>query len=146
MNKMAFEEFEIKNTYQIRVRYADTDQMGVVYNGNYFKYFEIARTELMRKTGMPYKDFEAAGWIFPLVEAHANFIKSAHYDDLLDVETIVKVEYKPLVTFKYNIFRSDSTITTGYTVHSFVSKETQKPVKPPSIFWEVLARLKNLKD
>jgi acyl-CoA thioester hydrolase len=75
---------------QIRVRYAETDQMNVVYHGNYPQYFEVARAESIRGIGFTYKDMEEMGIIMPVVELHIKFIRPAHYDTLLTVKTILK--------------------------------------------------------
>ena len=74
----------------VRVRYAETDAMGVVYHGNYAPYFEVARVESIRQLGFSYKDMEKVGIIMPVIEWHAKFLRPAHYDDLLTVKTILK--------------------------------------------------------
>ena len=128
----------LKNTCQIRVRYAETDKMGIVYNGNYLTYFEVARVELMRKTGLPYPDFEKAGYQLPLVESHVNYKTSAFFDDLLNIESILNFEMKPVLKINYNIFRDNTTIATGYTVHSYYNYLLKKPVRPPKIFIDAI--------
>ncbi len=130
---------EISNTYQIRVRYADTDRMGFVNNGRYLTYFEIGRSELMRHHGLPYTEFEKRGFYLPLTESRVFYKNPAFYDDLLDIKTILKLELKATVRFDYNIFRSDTTIAKGYTVHVFMNRESRRPIKPPAIFREALA-------
>lgn len=132
------DDCRITNTAQVRVRYADTDKMGVVYNGKYFEYFEVGRAELMRSKGMSYTEFETAGYLLPLVETGAKFINSAYYDDLLDIQAEMIFENRATLRFEYNIFRSNSTIAKGYTVHTFMKSETMTPVKPPKIFIEAL--------
>src|ERR1700712_3705056 len=79
-----------ESTTQVRVRYAETDQMDVVYHGNYAQYFEVARAEAIRALGFTYKDMEAMGTYMPLTELHCHFIRPAHYDDLLSVKVILK--------------------------------------------------------
>jgi len=74
----------------IRVRYAETDQMDIVYYGNYAQYFEVGRAESIRQLGYTYKDMEAMGIRMPVVEFHAEFKRPAHYDDLITVKTILK--------------------------------------------------------
>ena len=122
----------------IRVRYAETDKMGVVYNGEYLTYLEVGRTELMRSKGLPYTEFEKAGYILPLIESYIKYHESAFYDDLLTVRASLSTERKAVVKFEYNILRDNTTIATGYTVHSFVKSETGRPVKPPKIFTDTL--------
>ena len=75
---------------KIRVRYGETDQMNVVYHGNYADYFEVARAESIRQLGLTYKEIEASGIGMPVVELHIKFLRPAHYDDLLTVRTILK--------------------------------------------------------
>jgi acyl-CoA thioester hydrolase len=75
---------------QVRVRYAETDQMNMVYHGNYAQYLEVGRAESIRQLGYTYKDMEALGIIMPIVELHLKFMRPAHYDDLLTVKTSLK--------------------------------------------------------
>ncbi len=133
------DEVIVTHVTQVRVRYADTDKMGIVYNGTYFTYFEVGRTELMRHFGLPYTEFEKEGYLLPLVETHACFKSSAHYDDILDIKATLKVERKPKVKFDYEIYRGDTLIATGYTVHSFIKAENRRPVKPPQMFFNVFS-------
>jgi len=135
---MNIEDFVFKHTTSLRVRYAETDKMGVVYNSNYFAYFEVGRTELMRNYGVPYTSLEKAGYILPVIETHAEFKNPALYDDILEIETNYRYKHSPIIRFEYNIFRADTTIAIGYTMHSFVNLKTLKPVKPPPALAEIL--------
>src|ERR1700750_3469452 len=76
--------------HQVRVRYAETDQMNVVYHGNYAQYFEVGRVEAIRQLGLSYKDLEASGIIMPVIEWTAKFLRPARYDDLLTIRTTLK--------------------------------------------------------
>jgi len=134
------DKISLKNTCQVRVRYAETDKMGVVYNGNYLTYFEVARVAFMRETGLPYTDLEKAGYQLPLVESHVNYKTPAYFDDLLNIEAILSFEMKPVLTINYNIFRDNTTIATGYTVHSYFSVNLKRPVRPPKIFIDALIK------
>lgn len=135
--------FIIENTTQIRVRYADTDKMGIVYNGNYLAFFEVGRTELMRSRGLPYTEFEAEGYLLPLVESHVNYKAPAYYDDLLNVVATLDVDaITSTLKFNYSVFRNDIFIANGYTIHSFLKTETMRPVRPPKFFIEKLQLLK----
>lgn len=136
------EEVVLSHTYRIRVRYADTDKMGIVYNGNYFTFFEIGRTELMRAHGMVYRDLEAAGYQLPLLASYAEYFSPGFYDDELDIEATLRFTYSPKLRIDYNIFRSDTTIAKGYTLHSFVKRENLRPVKPPRIFLDMIEKNK----
>ena len=100
--------FEINNTHQLYVRYAETDQMCVVYHSNYFIYFETGRNELMRKYGVSLPKFEATdNLFFPLIDCYAKFLLPAHYDELLTIDTILT--YDGLLTFKFeNIIKRNA--------------------------------------
>ncbi len=130
----------IKHTTQIRVRYAETDQMNVVYYSNYFVYFESGRTELLRSIGLPYTEFEKMGYILPVIEAYAKYYKSAAYDDLINVITILKELPAARIKLDYEIRdnKTNELIAEGYTVHSFVKSETRKPTRAPEIFLKTL--------
>ncbi len=130
-----------EHTFQIRVRYADTDKMGIVYNGNYLRYFEIGRTELMRHFGIPYKDFESNGFLLPLLEAKVEWKGTAHYDDLLNIAT----RFNPhnvgsRIRFDYQIFCEGKEIACGHTIHTFVRIDGFRAVKPPKFFLDKLKK------
>lgn len=128
---------------QIRVRYADTDKMGVVYNGNYLTYFEVGRTELMRYLGLPYIKLEEQGYILPLLESHVNYKRSAIYDDILNVKSIINLsELSTKIRFDYEIYVQDILIASGWTIHAFVLREKMKPVRPPKIILDLIEKLK----
>ncbi len=125
--------------YKVRVRYADVDKMGIVYNGNYLRYFEIGRTELMRSLGLPYKLVEEMGYLLPLIEAKIQWLGSAKYDDELEIHTAhAPVFDAPRIVFEYSIVCRGKEIAKGYTIHTFVRASDFKPVKPPSFFVEKL--------
>jgi len=129
----------ITHSHTIRVRYADTDKMGVVYNGNYLAYFEIGRTELLRSVGLPYAELESEGHLLPVREAHVAYHKPAYYDDELSIETTYT--YVPdvaVITLAYKIVRRSDVIATGYTKHSFVKADSWRPVRPPKRFVEAV--------
>lgn len=89
----------------IRVRYAETDQMNVVYYGNYAQYFEVARAESIRNLGFTYKEMEELGVIMPVVEMQTKFLRPAHYDDLLNIKTFLKelpVDYR--IVFEHEVY------------------------------------------
>jgi len=145
---MESEILELSSSTKVRVRYAETDKMGFVYNGMYFTYFEVGRTEMMRKVGLPYSELEKLGYQLPLVSAHVDFKSPAFYDDELEIVAHLKFERRATMKINYNIFRDNSTIAEGYTVHSFINAVTKKPVKPPKVFIEALesAVTKNVKE
>ena len=97
----------------IRVRYAETDQMNVVYYGNYAQYFEVARAESIRNLGLTYKEMEAAGVMMPVVELQTKFLRPAHYDDLLSIKTIMRelpVDHR--ILFEHEVFNQEKKLLT----------------------------------
>lgn len=114
--------------------------MGVVYYGNYLKYFEIGRTELLRAIGLPYVELERSGVLLPVLEAHAEYLLPAKYDDLLDIHATYPVQHTAMITMEYTIQRGTDTLVRGYTRHSFVDAATFKPVRPPQIFRQAIDR------
>ncbi len=127
-----------------RIRYADVDKMGVVYNGNYLRLFEIGRTELMRNYGIPYPEVEKLGYILPLVEACVKWKGSAKYDDLVEIRTEFNPEnLNSTIRFDYEILVDGKTIAIGYTVHSFVLSGKFRAVKPPKFFIEHIRKITN---
>ncbi len=111
----------------IRVRYAETDQMGYCYYANYFTWFEVGRSALMREAGKSYREVEEEGFILPVIEAHCNYKKPAIFDDLVTVETWVTYLRSRKVTFNYRIVRGEEQLVEGYTVHLPVNP-SGKPV------------------
>jgi acyl-CoA thioester hydrolase len=131
---------------KIRVYYEDTDQMGVVYYGNYARYYEIGRTEMIRDLGFTYKQMEELGIMLPARSLKINYLKSAYYDDLLTIRTIIdtipKVKF-PIKTEIYN--EKGELINSGETVLVFFSSVTNKPVAAPKYFIDEITRLFQLK-
>ena len=123
----------------VRVRYAETDKMGVVYHANYFTWFEIGRCELLRAIGRSYREMEASGIGLPVIEAHCEYRSPAHYDDELVVKTRGTLLSRARVEFDYEISRpSDATINAvGRTVHAAVDA-TGRPCRLPDYIRELL--------
>ena len=134
------EKITVEHATSVRVRYAETDQMGVVYNGNYFVYFEIGRTSLLRACGLPYSGLEKEGIMLPVIETHAVFRNPARYDDELTILTSYTLERRPVIRLEYRIYCGDNLIAEGYTTHSFIRSDTRKPVRPPQIFFDAIIR------
>jgi acyl-CoA thioester hydrolase len=130
----------ISYTTEIRVRYADTDQMKVVYHGKYLEYFEVGRAALIRSLGLPYSELEKRGILLPVVEAYAKYRIPVLYDDLIFVEAVVSELPKATLKIYYRIFRDGEKgpLADGYTIHSFLNVATGKPTRPPAYFMEVL--------
>ena len=116
-----------KNTTTIRIRYAETDQMGVVYHGNYAQFFEIGRTEWLRSTGITYKYMENNGVMLPVISLSTNFKKSALYDDEITVITTLKKTPAVKIEFDYKITnQNNELICTGNTILAFINMKTKK--------------------
>ncbi len=132
----------IKHTTDIRVRYADTDQMKFVYYGKFFEYFEQGRSDLLRDIGLPYPRIEEMGLILPVVEAHAKYKKPAKYDDLLHVVTYFKEMPVARVRIEYEVYRDGETdvLAEGYTIHTFVNAASGKPTRAPGQFMEAVEK------
>jgi acyl-CoA thioester hydrolase len=118
---------------QIRVCYADTDQMGYVYYGNYARYFEIARVECLRNLGFSYKELEASGIMLPVYDYCTRYLQPAQYDDLLTVKVLVKAVPKVRIVFDYEIYSvNQALLTTGSTTLVFINRQTKKPCPAPA--------------
>ena len=118
--------------FTVRVRYAETDQMGVVYHGNYAQYFEMGRVEWLRNLGVSYKWMEENGVMLPVVSLEMNFKKPARYDDILLVKTILKSQHSVKIEFDYEIYNvQNQLLTTGYSMLVFVDMKTGRPILPP---------------
>lgn len=124
---------------QIRVRYGETDQMGVVYHGNYAQYFEVGRVEWLRKFGVSYKQMEEEGIMLPVVSLSVNYKKSARYDDLIKVKTQLVKTPSATIEFNYEITNEDDEIlTTGNTVLVFININRNKPTRCPQYLLDKL--------
>ncbi len=108
---------------RVRVRYAETDQMGVVYYANYFVWFEIGRTELLRTLGGSYRELEASGVFLPVIDTACRYLQSSRYDDELEIRTEGQLISAIRVRFDYTVTRLADQVTTaqGYTVHAALS-------------------------
>ncbi len=131
----------ISSTTRIRVRYADTDQMRVVYYSKYLEYFEQGRSDLLREIGLPYPEIEKLGYYLPVVEAYVKYIQPARYDDLLEVKTTLKETPAARIRIHYEIARPEDSIPVaeGHTVHSILNAQTGKPVRAPQFLIEAIS-------
>jgi acyl-CoA thioester hydrolase len=127
--------------YPIRVRYAETDQMGFAYHAHYLRWFEIGRVEMLRSLGTSYRAVEESGTSLPVVEAHCRYLRPARFDDLLTVESGVLELHRASVRFAYRVIRDsdEELITLGHTGHCFLDRGG-RPVRPPPELAEVLRR------
>lgn len=115
---------------EIRVIYADTDAMGIVYHTNYIKWFEVGRTEYLRQIGFPYSQLEKEGVWLPLAEVNCNYKLPAVYDDVLLINTWISQLKSATVVMSYEIFRKETgeLLVTGMTKHA-ITDETLKPIR-----------------
>ena len=127
------------NEKQIRVRYGETDQMGVVYHGNYAQYFEVGRLEWLRALDISYKKMEEDGIILPVVSLSIKYKKSACYDDVIKVKTQLVKHPTASIEFEYEITNSlGEILTTGNTVLAFIDKLTNRPMRCPKFILDKL--------
>jgi acyl-CoA thioester hydrolase len=115
---------------QIRVRYSETDQMGVVYHANYLNWFEVGRTEFFRQAGFNYRELEQKGILLPVAEATVSFKQPALYDDLVEIRTWIE-EISPVrLTYAYELYRvaDEQLLVTGRTMHVFTNASL-KPIR-----------------
>ena len=117
---------------RVRVRYAETDQMGIVYYANYFVWFEVGRTDLLRQAGWSYRAMEAEGFSLPVIEAHCEYRQPAKYDDDLDVRTRGVLVSPVRVRFDYELVSAatSAVLATGHTVHATIDR-AGKPRRLP---------------
>lgn len=129
------------STTQTRVRYAETDQMGIVYYGNYAQYFEIGRVESMRQLGYSYKEMEADGVILPVVEMQIKYLRSAVYDDLLTIKTTLQeMPHDHRITFLQEVYNeAGKLLTSGHVTLYFLDNVTRKRTIMPGKLKEKLA-------
>jgi acyl-CoA thioester hydrolase len=127
-------------TSVVRVRYAETDQMGIVYYANYFVWFEIGRTDWLRHTGWSYREMESEGVALPVIEASCEYTQSARYDDELEIRTRGRATSGIRIAFEYDVVRrSDGALVAhGHTVHATVDR-SGRPIRMPARIKELMA-------
>ncbi|HBF89151.1 MAG TPA: thioesterase [Bacteroidales bacterium] len=131
----------ISNKTEIRITYADTDKMGYCYYGNYPRFYEIGRTELMRKLGLSYKELEESGIMMPVLSLNIKYIKPAFYDDIIVVETFIKEIPTSRIVFEYEVRNQYSDlINKGETVLAFVDDKSRKVVRVPDILFDKISK------
>ncbi len=130
--------------HNFRVRYAETDRMGVSYYANYFVWFELGRAEYLRALGVLYTDYEKSGVFLPAVEASCRYFQTTTYDDLLTIQVAVSHFGKTSVKFVYRILKDGKKAAEGYTIHAFVDRDN-RPIRIPA---EILQKvpIQELKD
>ena len=121
---------------KIKVRYAETDQMGVVYHGNYAQYLEIGRLEWLTALGISYKEMEANGVMLPVVSLSLNYKKPAFYDDVLTISTTLVKQPTASIEFNYEIHNSSGELlTTANTKLVFVNMKSNFPMRCPALYF-----------
>ncbi|MGV3560850.1 acyl-CoA thioesterase [Larkinella arboricola] len=124
----------------VRVRYADTDQMGYVYYGNYARYYEIGRVEALRSLGFHYKEMEASGVMMPVYENRSRYLRPARYDDLLTIRVTIREMPGVRIVFHYDIYNQNGEhLNTGETTLVFMQSGTGRITKAPT---DLTTRLK----
>lgn len=129
-------------TTEVRVSYRDTDQMGVVYYANYFAWFEVARTELLRSQGITYREIEKEKRLaLPAVEVHCKYKAPARYDDIVVIKTAITQMKNTSLRFDYTLFHKESgeLLATAYTMHVFID-ENRRPVRIPDFIRNVIEK------
>lgn len=125
------------NEISFRVRYAETDQMGVVYHGNYAQYLEMGRVEWLRQFGVSYKSMEENGIMLPVISLQVKFIKPAIYDDLLTVRTILKKTPTVKIEFDFEIYNeSGDILANANVVLAFIDMKRNRPTRCPEYLLE----------
>ncbi len=123
------------STTKIRVRYADTDQMGYMYYGNYAEFYEVGRVEMLRELGLTYKSMEESGIIMPVTDLQCKYIKPALYDEEITVRVILEQMPSVRIHFKYELYNEkNELINTGETTLVFINKERNRPCLPSADF------------
>lgn len=126
--------------FQKRVRYGEVDQMGYLYYGNYAQYYEIGRAEMIRSLGLSYRQMEdEEGVMMPVMSLNTRFVRPAHYDELLTIQTTLRKLPGKTITFHMEIFNEKNKLLNGGSVKlCFVDKNTGKTILPPALFLEKL--------
>lgn len=129
----------LKNRTTYRVIYGDTDKMGVAYYGNYLRWFEIGRTEMIRSWGLSYKSLEDRGVFLPVSEVHCKFVSSARYDEVVAIETTLDTGLRAGMKFDYEVFNEEKKklLATGYTIHVF-TEESGRVIRPPKFLRDLV--------
>ena len=127
-------------TTTVRVIYGDTDNMGIAYHANYFRWFEIGRSEMFRSLGLAYREIETKGIFLPVSEVGCKFTAPIRYDDLLVIETTLDPTVRGGMKFDYRIFRDneDTVLARGFSKHACLNRDG-KVVRPPAFITDLVA-------
>ncbi|MGE4272869.1 MAG: acyl-CoA thioesterase [Desulfitobacterium sp.] len=133
----------LTNQTPVRVRYAETDQMGIVYHSNYLVWFEVGRTEFLRSAGLDYTTFEKQGLAVAVVEAKCRYRRPALYDDQLIIETSLESFSSRKLTFTYKVLRDDTLLAEGTTIHVFVDRTGRSTDARKHPIWQEFEKIVN---
>lgn len=125
----------IHSVFQTRVRYVETDRMGVVHHSNYLNWFEAARIQMLDEIGLPYQEMESEGYLIPVISAELTYERPSFFDDRLDVHLYLRECPRARFNFDYEVKRADELLARGRTMHGFMSPSGQA-VRPPVHFVE----------
>ncbi len=132
----------MNEVHRTRVVFGDTDAMGIVYYGVYFRWFEIGRTELLRKSGIVYRHLNAMGIHLPVIETGCRYLRPARYDDEVRIFSRINQLAKARLGFEYRIESDGGVLTTGFTEHTFTDP-SGRVIRPPDT---IRAQLQRVKD
>ena len=131
---------------KITARYAETDQMGIIHNSVYAVWYEAARTEFIKISGITYSQLEAKGIMLPLTELGCKYLLPVHYEDEVTIETrITRISFAK-VTFGYRVLLNGNVMNEGFTSHGFVDSKTFKPLNIKKVFPEFYEKLKSIRE
>lgn len=129
----------IESKSEIRVRYAETDMMGVVYHGSYLPWLEVGRTDMFRNEGLSYRKLEDDGYSLPVLSVAVKYHRPAVYDDLIQISVCLRERPRLRITLEYELKRGDELIATATTEHAFIDKSGY-PTRPPRDFTDLVAK------
>ena len=132
-------------TTHYRVRYSDTDQMGVVYYGNYPRFYEIGRSEMIRDLGYTYKELEKTGVFMPVASVNAKYLRPIYYDEMITIETTLKKMPQARMVFYHTIYNEKQEVVhTAEVTLVFLDGKTNRPVRVPRYMLEALEKMTDL--
>lgn len=123
----------------VRVRYSETDQMGIVHHSNYIHYLEVARIEFLDAIGIPYKDLESQGYRLPVIGLNIDYKRPAYFDDEIRIALTIARSPSIKMQIDYQLFSRDNLLVSAWTKHAFVNPQGM-PIKPPVVFWDNVAK------
>ncbi len=125
--------------FPMRVWYVDTDQMGIVHHSNYARYYEAARSDLMRSFGVSYAEMESRGIIMPVLEVHSKYLESAHFDEMITVRVILREIPRARISFDFEIYNEEQhLLNTGNVILGFLHSESRRPTRAPEWFVDLI--------